>query len=47
MIITPMAVWLSKITDPKVMKKAIVADVELTHPNKLVHDAIFIYCLTI
>jgi len=47
MRITPLAVWLSNITDMKEIKKVIVADVELTHPNKLVHDAIFIYCITI
>lgn len=47
MRITPLAVWLSDITDIKQIKKAVVADVELTHPDKLVHDAIFIYCIAI
>ena len=41
-----MAVWASKL-DRMQMKKAVVSDVELTHPNLLVQDAVFVYCATI
>ena len=47
MRITPLAVWLSKVTNPQEIKKVVVADVSMTHPNKLVHDCVFIYCMTI
>ena len=47
MRITPLAVWASGLNDPALIRKAVVAEVEHTHPHKLVHDAIFIYCMAI
>lgn len=43
MRITPLTVWLSQLTDQQEMKKAIVTDVQFTHPNQLVHQAVFLY----
>lgn len=42
MRITPLIVWASALEE-KDFFKAIVADVELTHPNRLVQDAIKVY----
>ena len=47
MRITPLIVWGSTLDDPFEFYKAIKADVEFTHPNRLVHDAIFLYGIAI
>lgn len=47
MRITPLAVWASGLESSEDLYKAVVTDVELTHPNKLVHQSIFIYCQAI
>ena len=44
---TPMAVFISKLKDVEPMMKAVKADVEFTHCNKIVTEAIFLYCYTI
>ena len=44
---TPLAVWASTLTKPEDLKAAIIADVEFTHPNPLVHEAVFIYSAAI
>ena len=47
MRITPLVVWTSALEKLEDVKKAISADVQLTHCNQLVHDAIFIYSISI
>lgn len=47
MRITPLAIWTSSLTDKLDVFNAIKSDVEITHPNKLVHAAISLYCLAI
>jgi ADP-ribosylglycohydrolase len=42
MRIAPMIVWASALEETE-FHKAIIADVELTHPNRLVHEAIMVY----
>ena len=46
MRITPLAVWASSF-DLEDIKKAVIEDVQFTHPNQLVQEAVFIYCATI
>jgi hypothetical protein len=46
MRITPMAVFTAHLR-PELSRQLIVADVEMTHPNKAVQDMIFTYCLAI
>jgi ADP-ribosylglycohydrolase len=43
MRITPLAVFTSKFSRQNV-RDLIVADVSMTHPNLVVHDAVVIYC---
>jgi ADP-ribosylglycohydrolase len=47
MRITPLAVWISKLNSPEEIYKAVEADVTFTHPNKLVIDSCFLYCVAI
>ena len=47
MRITPLAVWTSSLSTLEEVRTAVVNDVEFTHPNVLVHDAVFIYCKAI
>lgn len=42
-----MAIFTSTIEDPKEVFKAVIADVEFTHPNKIVQTSIFVYQSTI
>jgi len=42
-----MAVWTSSLTNEEEVFQAVKSDVEITHPNKLVHAAISLYCLAI
>ena len=44
---TPLAVWASGLESAEDVYKAIVSDVSMTHPNRLVHSAIFLYALSI
>jgi hypothetical protein len=47
MIISPLALWASKIKEPQLLKKAVTEIVELIHPNPVVQEAVFLYCLAI
>ena len=40
---TPMAVWSSSLQSDKDVFDAVRCDVEFTHPNRLVQEAVFIY----
>ena len=44
---TPMVVFTASVTDAEDIKQAIIADVKMTHPNKLVQEAIWIYSIAI
>ena len=44
---TPMAVWASSLKDPKDLKLAICQDVEFTHRDESVKEAIFLYAAAI
>jgi ADP-ribosylglycohydrolase len=46
MRVTPLAIFASAL-EPIDMLAAISADAEMTHPNKLVHEAIFVYTYAI
>ena len=46
MRITPMIVWASSLEETDFFK-AIVSEVEHTHPNKLVQDAIKVYSMAV
>ena len=39
---TPMAVFTAALK-PEEAKKIMIADIEMTHPNTVVHDAIYLY----
>ena len=43
----PTAVWASGLTQVEDFYMAVKADVEFNHPNKVVHDAVFLYSSTI
>ena len=47
MRLTPLSVWLSKLSDSKEIFKAIKNESEFTHPNKFVHETNFIYTMSI
>ena len=47
MRITPMAVFLTKIEDIENVKNAVSADISMTHPSPVVHNAALLYCLAI
>lgn len=47
MRITPMIVWAAGVKDNSNFCKAIIADAELTHANRLVFDAMSIYSLAV
>ena len=44
---TPMAIFTANVKNEKDIRNAILADVNLTHPNKHVHEAVVQYCLAI
>jgi hypothetical protein len=44
---TPMVVFTASVTDEEDVYNAIIADVKMTHPNKLVQEAIWIYTVAI
>jgi ADP-ribosylglycohydrolase len=46
MRITPLAIWTYNLSDEE-KYKAITHDVRMTHPNTVVHEANFLYCLAI
>ena len=43
----PMVVWSSSLKEKKDIKRAMNCETELTHSNKLVKDATFVYAATI
>ena len=47
MRITPLAVWAAGIRDENIHQQVIEADVSMTHSNKTVKNAIWIYCQAI
>ena len=47
MRITPMAVWSSILESEDDKIRAISFDVDMTHPNELVHHCIRLYCVVI
>jgi len=46
MRVTPLAVWASSLDDEQ-LKRAVVAETEITHGEKITQEATFIYCATI
>ena len=46
MRITPMAVFTANLR-PALSKQLIIADVEMTHPNKTIQDMVYTYCIAI
>lgn len=46
MRITPLAIWTYNLSDEE-KYEAITHDVRMTHPNTVVHEANFLYCLAI
>lgn len=42
-----MAIWSSSLKTPEEIYRACKAEVEFTHPNKLVQDAIYLYSVAI
>jgi len=44
---TPMALFISNLDSKEDMYKAVVFDVSITHPSKVVQTAVFIYCYTV
>jgi len=47
MRVAPLVVWASSLKTPEELYKAHKADAEFTHPNKVVHDTIFLYSTAI
>ena len=47
MRLTPLCIFLSQLSDIDEMYKAVKAEAEFTHPNKLIHDMNFIWSATI
>ena len=45
--VAPLAIWTSSLKSPELIYKAIKADVELTHSNRIVQDSVFIYTMAI
>ena len=44
---TPLAVWTSKLDDNNIKYQILKSEAEITHPNPVVHDVIFLYCKAI
>ena len=44
---TPLAVFTAGVNNQSDIKKAILSEVKMTHPNKLVQEAVYIYQCTI
>jgi hypothetical protein len=47
MRITPMAIWTSQLVNEEDKLRAISYDIDMTHPNMLVHHCIRLYCIVI
>lgn len=45
--VPPLIIWCSSLESDEDVKKAIVSDVEITHPNKTVQDIVFVYAMTL
>lgn len=47
MIISPLALWASEISDAELFRQKIDEIVELIHPNEVVKEAVYLHCLAI
>ena len=43
MRVTPLSIWTSKLNDNDKIRRLLIQDAELTHPNSLVHSYIYLY----
>ena len=43
----PLAIWTSPVGNPYQVKKALSAEANFVHQNRLVHSAAFIYCMAL
>lgn len=44
--VPPLAIWSTTLESDEDVKRAIICDVELTHPNKTAQDMVFVYAMS-